>query len=217
MKRKRKIMVLSAADILCGLILWPSPAHATMITIEIEAVVDSVRDEGGYLEGKINPGDIITGSYTYDLSMVDSNPSSGIGVYEYRMVDVGMSLSVAGYEFATDTTSPWFFVETRNNWVGSDAYWFISVNNVPMINGIGVTLYWILEDSTETALGSDALPTGAPALEAYDYNVLGIVGGDWRAGGTFTIEGHVTSAIPEPCTILLFGSCGVMLVRRNKN
>lgn len=207
-------MILAIA-VLCGLLLRPPDAHAALVTIQIEAVVDSVQDEGDYLEGKITPGDIITGSYTYDLSAVDSNPSSSIGVYEYRMVDVGMSLSVAGCEFATDPTSPWFFVETRNNWAGSDAYWFISVNNVPMINEIPITLYWILEDSTETALGSDGLPTSAPAIEAYDYNVLAIVGGDWRAGGIFNIEAHVTSAIPEPCTILIFG-LGATLLRKRR-
>ena len=36
--------------ILCGLIFRPTPTEAALITIEIEAVVDSVQDEGTTLK-----------------------------------------------------------------------------------------------------------------------------------------------------------------------
>jgi len=49
MRRKRKIMFLAIA-ILCGLIFRPTPTEAALITIEIEAVVDSVQDEGTTLK-----------------------------------------------------------------------------------------------------------------------------------------------------------------------
>ena len=61
-----------AIAVLCGSALSPTGAQAALVTIQIEAVVDSVDDLFGYLEGNITPGDIITGSYTYDLSTPDT-------------------------------------------------------------------------------------------------------------------------------------------------
>jgi len=67
--------------VVCIVSLSLQPAQALLITIEIQAVVDSVRDEGNYLEGKIKPGDSITGFYIYESTTPDSNPSQIGGRY----------------------------------------------------------------------------------------------------------------------------------------
>ena len=84
-----KIRVVILLVVMCGMILWPEVVQAKLVTIEIEVVVDSVLDAGGYLEGKVEAGDIITGWYTYDTSTPDSSPSATWGSYEYYTPPMG--------------------------------------------------------------------------------------------------------------------------------
>ncbi|MFZ0034905.1 MAG: hypothetical protein WAK60_07970 [Sedimentisphaerales bacterium] len=165
MKAKRIIAIVLA---IYGLVFWPLPAHATPITIQIEAVVDSVQDHGNYLEGQINPGDVITGWYTYESTTPDSNPTNPIvGDYYHYSPPSGVSLTVGSFEFKTDPTNIYFHIGVENHEPsGNDSYWFSSNNNVPLSNGTlvdGIT--WQLDDPTGNALSSDALPTTAPFLE----------------------------------------------------
>jgi hypothetical protein len=88
-------------------------------------------------------------------------------------------------------------------------YWLASYNNASLDNGALVdSIWWQLNDDTGSALSSDALPTTFPFLGDWQANVLGIEG-DRRYG----IKAHVTSAIPEPCTVLLFG-VGTLFLRK---
>jgi len=205
MKRKKKITIL-AACILCGLILSPPGAQATLITIQIEAVVDSVDDPFGYLEGNITPGDIITGFYTYDSS-VTRLPGER---YQFDSAPCGVFLSVGGFDFQTDQSSVDFEMGIGNNLSWGDTYYFISFNNLPLSNGVVVDIIsWQLDDPTGSALSSDALPTTAPILDNWQTNILAF-GADRRYG----IFAHVTSAVPEPVTIMLVGIGTVFLRKR---
>ena len=103
MRRKRRFILLAAA-IVCGAILHAGSAEARLITIEIEAVVDSVSDEGDYLEGKVQAGDIITGWYTYDSS-VTRLPGER---YQFDSPPCGVFLSGDGFDFQTDPSSVHF-------------------------------------------------------------------------------------------------------------
>jgi hypothetical protein len=185
------------------------PAQAELITIEITAEVDSVLDGGGrLLEGRINIGDIITGTYTYDSDTQDSNPSSTVGSYWHYAPPAGISLTVGGFEFQTDPANLRFLVGIGNDST-SDSYILGSNSNLPLSNGTLVSfIVWQLVDPTATALSSDALPTTPPILGQWQENFLRI--GDFR---TFFIDAHVTSAVPEPATILLF-SLGVLFLRK---
>jgi hypothetical protein len=80
MKSRIAGLLLIGAALLAGV----QPVLAYPVTIYIEAVVDSVGDSGNYLEGKISPGDIITGYYTYESTTPDSNPSVSLGRYEHH-------------------------------------------------------------------------------------------------------------------------------------
>jgi hypothetical protein len=220
MRRTRKIVVLVIA-VLCGLVFWPVAAQAALITIGIEAVVDEVYDPFGYLEGNITPGDIITGSYTYDLDMLDSVPEyPTVGRYEHHAPPFGISLTVGGFEFKTDPDSVDFLVGIANNVVSDglhDSYWLNSYNNLPLSNDAPVGgISWTLRDSSATALSSINLLTNAPVLDDWGFNRLNI-GGGTRAR-PFGIQGHVTSVvvIPEPATVLLFSFGGLIFVRRAK-
>ncbi len=216
--QKGKIMkrqILSGLGIVFSALgLITAGAEARPVTIYIEAEVDSVGDSGNYLEGKINPGDIITGYYTYESTTVDSNPEDPVqGNYWHYSTPAGIYLSVGGFDFQTDPTNVEFQVFIRNNNLsGDDIYGVDSRNNRSLSNGTLVEkLFWQLNDDSGTAFSSDALPLTAPFLSDWQSNILNISGGE--KGASFGIWANVTSAVPEPSTILLLG-LGVFFIKK---
>ena len=207
-----KHTIISMMAVICILAVGVPRARATLITIEIEAVVDSVDDQGNYLEGKINVGDIITGTYTYESTTPDSQPSSNRGDYWHYDPPAGISLTVGGFNFTTDPCNISFLVGISNdNPSGDDVYWIESYNNLSLSNGTPVDyIFWSLKDHTATALSSDALPTTPPVWNDWQENVLRLEG-----DRKYFIDAHVTSAIPEPATILLLGLGGLFLRRQS--
>ncbi len=184
-------------------------AKAYPVTIAIEAVVDSVDDDDNYLEGQINIGDIITGYYTYESTTPDSSPDDSVqGNYWHYSPPAGVSLTLDGFDFLTDPANVEFCVGIRNNNLsGDDVYSIGSYNNLALSNGTLVeAIWWQLNDHTGSALSSDALPTTPPILGQWQANVLTL-----ETDRTFLITAHVTSAIPEPVTLLLFGLGGLLL------
>jgi len=209
MKARIAGLLLMAGVFLAGAL----PAKGYPVTIYIEAVVDSVDDRGNYLEGKINPGDPITGWYTYDSDTLDSNPSIYIGMYEHHSSSSGIKLSLGGFVFQTDQDNVVFLVSVGNAGgpYSSDNYLIRSYNNLPLSNGTLVDfISWQLDDPTGNALSSDALPTTPPVLDDWQ----SIVGLRLEGDRAFLIDAHVTSAIPEPATILLFSLGGGWLLRK---
>ena len=214
---KKAIIIIITATF--GL-FWAEPAKAALITIAIEATVDYVRDEYNYLEGQISPGDIITGTYTYESTTVDTNPSSSVGMYEHDSYPCGIRLTVGGFVFQTDPDSIWFVVEIANDhpWfepdINRDNYLVGSYNNLPLSNGTPVSsISWQLDDPAGNALSSTDLPTTAPVLSDWQSEIGLQLYGDRLYG----IAGHVTSAvvIPEPATLLLLG-IGAFLLRKRQ-
>ena len=190
--------------------VYSVPAEASLIIIEIEAVVDLVSDDGNYLDGQISVDDIITGYYTY------SNPAGSIGRYEHYSAPAGISLSVGGFDFETDLSNVDFLVSVADNYSSMDNYLLRSNNNLALSNGTAVEyISWQLDDTTATALTSDSLPTIAPILSQWQsFNHLRL-----EADRKYLVDAHVTSAvvIPEPATILLLGSGLLFFRKRNKS
>ena len=210
--------IIFAVLILCAFSLNSS---AEIITIGIEARVDNVEDYDNLLEGKVTVGSLITGTYTYDTSTLDTNPASDIGDYFHYNVPCGIVLNLEDFVFTTDFNNVKFLVEIANVSSGfSDTYLIRSYNNLPLDNGVQVDdISWQLEDNTGTALSNTELPITAPVLSDWQYdNNLVITGG---IGGTppcyektFAIAADVTSAvlIPEPMSLFLFG-LGLLVIR----
>jgi hypothetical protein len=124
---------------------------------------------------------------------------------------------VGGFEFKTDPANVNFLVKIINNspWRSGglhDAYWLISYNNLPLSNGTSVEyFYWVLTDLTARVLPNDVLLLTPPVLGDWELNDLWI--GGYSNSSFFSIGAHVTSAIPEPATVLLFG-LGTLLLRK---
>lgn len=212
---KTKIVSIMAACF-CAICFCAKAAEATLITVEIEAVVDSVRDEGNYLEGKIKPADIITGTYTYDSDILDSAPESWLGKYEYSQAPYGMILEVKNFRFETNPRYVDLIIYVSNDGVSPDGdiYSIVSRNNLPLSNGVNIGwMFWQLDDRLGDALSNTNLPLTAPVLADWKYGNLLCIEGIPRQTD-FIIYAHVTSAVvPEPGTILLFG-LGMLLMRK---
>ena len=207
-------MKKAAAIIITVLLLAvASPVQAEIIRIAIEATVDWVDDQGDYLEGNITPGDIITGTYTYDSDTADSNPSSTVGDYWHYNSPFGISLNVGGFDFKTDPTDVEILIEVINNSTSGelhDGYGVLSYNNSPLSNGVPVDMVsWWLRDNTANALLSDALLITAPVLDNWEQPWGLRLESDRR----FMVNADVTSAfvVPEPASIIAFGYAFIVL------
>jgi hypothetical protein len=124
----------------------------------------------------------------------------------------GIFLNVGDFDFETDLANVDFLVEIADNYSSRDNYLLRSYNNMPLSNGTFVDhISWQLDDPTGNALSSDALPTTPPVLDDWQ----SIVGLRLEGDRAFLINAHVTSAVPEPSTIILFG-IGCLLMARTK-
>ncbi len=204
--------------LLCLLLGAVRPANATLVTIYIEGVVDSVHDYGNYLEGKVNVGDPITGYYTYDTATPDTNPSEWIGDYWHYSPPAGILLTTGGFEFETDPGHVQFLLSVGNAGgpYSMDNYLVRSYGNLPLSNGVALsTISWQLDDSTGTALDSDAIPMGPPDLTEWEvYPSLCL-----EADRMYVVRGHITQAIPEPATLSLIalGAFGLAARKTRKS
>jgi hypothetical protein len=205
-QRKAKRVLLLVLAISALIVTF---AQAELITIAIEAVVDTVEDEGNYLEGQISPGNIITGYYAYDSTTPDSNPSLNIGRYEYNSSPFGIFLTVGGFNFETDLENVDFILEITNDYPPNDDYLVRSHNNIPLSKGTQVdSISWWLNDDSGEALINTELPLAEPILSDWSLNSLTLI-----SDRMFSVDAHVTLATPEPTAILLLGFGGLFLKR----
>lgn len=193
------------AVLLCGFL--PAVSYGELITIGLTGRVDVADDPHNYFGGQIQVDDTVTGTYTYDTSVLDSEPCDpSIGAYWYYNAPCGVSVSIGSFNFKTDPNNVQFSVGIGDNYPGfGDIYDFSSHSNLSLPNGTLVdSIIWQLTDSTGLALSSDALPTTAPNLDDWNMNyaTLDIHGGQFS---DYYIAVDVTSAvlIPEPATLLL--------------
>ena len=141
------------------MMLMPAAAQAELITIAIEAQVTEVDDTDGFLQEQINVDGLITGYYRYDSDAPDSSPDNDkVGRYFYSEAPYGIYLSAGGFIFQTDPSDVDFLLSISNGQSGgTDAYGFVSYNNLPLYEGVSVHISLQLNDDSETAVSLDKL------------------------------------------------------------
>ena len=193
----RKLGPSLAIALVAGLAWNPASGSCAQIRIEITATVSLVDDLDNLLDNRVAPGDIITGFYTYNSFAVDSNPLPEVGDYRYNTAPNGIRLNVNGLRFGTNPANVDFLLEVVNNYQNLDNYVVISYNNLFAVSAMGEfvtnTIDWQLDDPTQTALSSAALPRTAPVLSNWQ-SIFGLsissMGDD-----SFLIRANVTSAV----------------------
>jgi len=154
------------------------PAMGASITFDFTGDVTLVEDPLGVFNGKVSVGDPFVGEYTFDSTAVDISPLPTVGDYFFTSPPNGIRVSVGGLTFQTDPTDVQFFMEMVNNHTGPviDAYGVQSFKNVtqslcpPVVDNIA----WGLQDTTLTALSSEALLLTPPNLSAFQQNLFNI-------------------------------------------
>lgn len=190
--------MLKTRAVLVALFLgWVAMADAQDQTIVLTAIVATVDDPQGVLGGAINPGDTLSGSYTYNLATSDSNPLPTVGDYWHiGPGPYGISLQGGGLRFRSNPDNVMFLVELVNDHgtPSRDNYLIRSYTNLPASCGVLVDhISWQLDDPTLAALSDTLLSAYPPDLS------------DWQSDFGLTIEGpgpglwfiraHVTSAV----------------------
>jgi hypothetical protein len=193
----RALGPLLAITLVAGLVWNPASASCAQIRIEITATVSLVDDPDNLLNNAVAPGDTITGIYTYDSPALDSNPLEQVGDYFYMTAPNGIRLKVNGLTFATNPADVNFLLELVNNYENSDNYVVISYNNLFSVSATGTfvmnTIDWQLDDPTQTALSSPALPKTAPVLSNWQ-SIFGLSISS-MGDSHFLIRSNVTSAV----------------------
>lgn len=206
-------------------IIAVNQADATLITSVFSGTV-AVNDPSNLLGGTIASGDRFSGTFKYDLSAQDNDPSPNSGNYQIASPPGALSIQIAGaggpITYSNDPSlSPYITVNVVNN-QPSDFFsvsGFGSASTFPFYQGLPGSLIFNMTDPMGVMLTSDGLPTtldisGNPsAFFVVDANSL-------RNGTTTTayqITGSVdvntlslgpsgqAHTIPEPGTLLLIG------------
>jgi hypothetical protein len=154
----------------------------------------------------------ITGAYTFDSTATDTIPSPSTGSFPSVGPAFGFTTNVDGtaYSLSSNLT-----VNTANN-IGVDQYGAIATSAV-------LTLEVFLQDSTQTALSSDALPLLPPTLAAFDFRQFRLFSDDAEFLGTIDsltcTAGCGTAGggrVPEPAMLWLITAALTGLTLRRK-
>jgi hypothetical protein len=196
MRKSRLVVLTVGVSLLASVgLLAPSSAVAKPkgVTISLTAVVDIVDNPNGLTLGDIAPGDVITGSYTYNPQTKDISPLNEFGAYPHNETPYGIQLNLGSFSVQTDPANVDFQIAIANNFDGSDSYSVVSFNNVGTEPGPGAGIIsWGLTDPTQTALSNAALTKKAPLVSSWQSSQLEVEG---RDDAFYRIRSHVTQAV----------------------
>lgn len=141
-------------------------AHAAGVTVRLQGHVTEVHDPSGALDGSVTVSSPLTGRYTFDTAIPDSNGDPTVGGYRHSTAPNGIRASIGTYVFETDAASVDFLLEVVNR--ESDHFVLHSYHNTTHRPDLLIeVLSWQLDDPTGLVLSNDAIPLGAPALSQW--------------------------------------------------
>ena len=211
MKSVVLIMLVGAGALL---ILGGQPAWATILTVEVEGVVDGVWTKGDLvLDGSVTAGSTMSGYYTYDIDTPDQNPNDHTGEYEL----ISISMNIGNYTFMHNPMSPELAIFEVSVYGHSYAAWSHdpSFDGTVYINGspktyddvnwqnFGLRLMYLRDTDNNI---TDELPNSFPDISTFTSERSFGVGVDSPLGAPgFGMYGEITSltVVPEPASAVL--------------
>jgi hypothetical protein len=165
----------------------PQPAAAateTPVTMFFTATVDEVRDAYSVLN--VQPGDTITGTYTYNAAAPSSPREYSNNSYIHTTAPYGIRLYVGNMVLETDPQNVYFSMYLANNVNGRDVSVIGSVNNRPIPGLWDITeISWSLYDPSMTALKNTNFTKTAPTLS------------DWRQDAGWGVQVQGVDLVPN--------------------
>ena len=210
-------------------------ASATVVTINVTGVVNSIDTNGGFvLDGSVVIDSIMTGFCTYDTDTPDEDPSEDKGYYPI----ISISMTIGNYTFTHDpmsTDSALFNVGYDNGWIYRvdsasprfDGTIYVdgspkTFDDITWEEPYGEVKLMDVWTSSDGIITSTELPTSFPDISVFDLRREFWTGfvepSTVPNGGGFLIEGDLTylGVVPEPATVLLLALGGLALLRKSK-
>jgi len=209
MKHDSEANLLRAAAFVAMLALSGSMSIAEPITFVFEGHVETVFDGLGVLDGQVQPGVKLTGSYTFDSETPNTAEPIGegqLGLYEHDQLPAGVRIVVGSFVFQSVASDIDFDIHVANDFgfAGTDEYGFISHNNEmqdpPPAPPLGrLDLHWWAQNFEGQPFTSAELPLTPPDLDVLGGGLLIIYGECTECAGPaafFRIVGTLTSLEP---------------------
>jgi len=207
----------------------PTQTRAANVTFNFTGTVTGNFDFGFSPDPEFVIGEAVAGSYTFDPSTADTDPSPNTGIYSGAISAFTITFGTGAGAYTASANGGDIIV--RNDFIfapgfeANDQYGlfinssdWVSVPNAagegspsePFLDADG----WLI-DNTSTAFGSDALPVSPPDLSAFtprDWFFAYDLDEDLAVG--FQI--NTLTIVPEPGTLLLgvLASAGFLVRRR---
>lgn len=150
----------------------------------------------------------LSGGASFNTLATDVNAASNVGRYNNTIQDFSVSVGTYFASFAPGNS----FIRVTNSapGAGNDIY-ELRVNGLfgSAVNGFTPSSFLLeLTDPSGTAFSSDALPTSAPSLSSFARSEFRLLFGS----ASTRVQGALTSLVPLPAAVWLFGAGLVALV-----
>ena len=200
----KKIIITVLFLILLTPLVCVDQADAS-ITFNFTSTVDSVLGIGG-----ISPGDVVTGHFTFDPLISDSDASSTVGEYMQSGLGIEFAFSVGPL---VKSSTDYVIKVTDGNGIPPFPFDGYTVST-PAVPGEVFSLN--LSGAAPTTLLSDALPLSPPNLADFSGKVFSYVQNS--PSDTIGFNSTITSlnAVPIPGAVWLLGSGLIGLVGLRK-
>ena len=184
------------------------PAGAVPITFEFSGTITRVTNNYGYLNSSVAVGEPFSGYYTFESTMVDSNPSPYRGDYTSPSDPLLLMSVQLGNYFITEPLGG-ISLEDGKDLYSAGTTWF---DFLGLQTGMGIRL----TDLDGWIIMGDQLPLTPPpitTLPSY-WREFSLVGGN----GYFGVGGTLETLAPEPSSLMfiLLTSCLVFSSRRRQ-
>jgi hypothetical protein len=221
MKLSRASLIALSAFVV-GLSVAASPAQAIPITYNFTGTV-SQDFTGNPLAGPFSDGQSAFGTMTFDTSVADLNGAPDAGFY---LALLSINITVGGYSASATGGSIDVFDDNPEDGlffgaaVDEGLYSGSATVTGAQVNGLDLGILALVL-SEGSALGSDALPSSLTLADwALAYGYLGFQDlsppGMEEYSVTFQIDTLTEVVVPEPNSVVLFGSAlvGLVVARR---